>query len=85
MSHSIDIHAAGQSMQAMTEAASGRSVICTFRARYSRIYLYHRGTAARHRRAAGPPVGTSTPVLPAGDVLSLTSSSCALLFTQSIW
>jgi nitrite reductase (NO-forming) len=44
MSHSIDFHAAGQPMQAMTEVAPGRSVTYTFRAWYSGIYLYHCGT-----------------------------------------
>ncbi|HEU5419352.1 MAG TPA: multicopper oxidase domain-containing protein [Streptosporangiaceae bacterium] len=44
MSHSIDFHAAGQPMQAMTEVAPGRSVTYEFKARYAGIYLYHCGT-----------------------------------------
>jgi nitrite reductase (NO-forming) len=44
MTHSLDFHAASQPMQAMTEAAPGRSVTYVFRAEYSGIYLYHCGT-----------------------------------------
>ena len=44
MDHSLDFHAASQPMQAMKEAAPGRSVTYIFRARYSGVYLYHCGT-----------------------------------------
>ena len=45
MAHSLDFHAASQSMMAMPEVAPGKSVTMTFRTMYSGMYLYHCGTS----------------------------------------